>query len=63
MSRLQKEVKAKDSKIEALDKELAEVRDKSKGMQDELKCVSEQRGRLVDKVERLHAEKHQIEAR
>ncbi len=49
--------------MESLSKEVAELGEKNKETTEELKCVSEHRNTLVDKVERLHAEKHQIEAR
>jgi len=63
VTRLKKDLKSRESRIESLTKELAESKEKTREVQDELKIVSEQRNRLVDKVERLHAEKHQVEAR
>ena len=63
VTRLKKEVKSRESKIESLSKELADSKEKTREVEEELKMVGEQRNRLVDKVERLHAEKHQIEAR
>lgn len=63
MTKLKKESKVKVTRIETLTQELAQARKEQKETSEELHRVSEQRDRLVEKVERLHAEKHQVEAR
>ncbi len=63
LSKVHKESKLKSARIESLVKELAKVKEEQGGMAKELKEVTEQRDRLLDKVERLHADKHTLEAR
>jgi hypothetical protein len=43
--------------------ELEKERKKNAELASELEQVEDHRGRLLDKVERLHADKHNLEAR
>ena len=63
VAKAKKENQRKDTMIEALTQELAQAKEMQTRSAKELQQVSEQRDRLVEKVERLHAEKHQVEAR
>lgn len=63
LAKLRKENKAKSARIENLTKELGKVREEKGGLAKELEQVTEHRDRLLDKVERLHADKHTLEAR
>jgi predicted nuclease with TOPRIM domain len=63
LAKLRKENKLKTSRIEALSKELAEEKEERLKMATELGQVGEHRDRLLDKVERLYADKHVLEAR
>ena len=60
---MRKDSKTKDARIEALKLELALTREQQIATSEELQQVVGQRDRLIEKVERLHAEKHQVEAR
>ena len=58
-----KELKAKSEKIHSLMAELEKERKKNAELASELEQVEDHRNRLLDKVERLHADKHNLEAR
>ena len=53
----------KSEKIESLLAELENERKKNTELASELEKVEAHRGHLLDKVERLHADKHNLEAR
>lgn len=63
LARLRKENKLKVARIENLNKELAKEREEHQKVVTELGQVTEHRDRLLDKVERLHADKHVLEGR
>ncbi len=63
VAKLKKEGKMKNSRIESLAKELAKEQEAHMKVVEELSLVTGQRNRLLDKVERLHADKHTLEAR
>ena len=60
---LLKEGKAKDAKIETLSVELSQLRAENLKLVDSLKEVEAHRNGLLEKVERLHADKHKLEDR
>lgn len=61
--KLKKDNKMKCSHVEALSKEVATLKEKQEKTDEELQMVTGQRDRLLEKVERLHADKHSLEAR
>ena len=63
ITRLKKENKMKSSRLESLIKELCKEKERHLSAVEELQQVTGQRDRLLDKVERLHADKHTLEAR
>ena len=63
LAKLKKENKIKTSRVELLSKELAKHKEEGRKATEELKQVTEHRDRLLDKVERLCADKHTLEAR
>ena len=63
LAKLRKENKLKVARIENLNKELAKEKGEHQKVVAELGEVTEHRDRLLDKVERLHADKHVLEAR
>ena len=54
---------SRDSKIEGLEKQLKTQQDENKQMKDKLSSLEKHREYLLDKVERLHADKHKLEDR
>ena len=63
LAKLKKEQKSKSICFDALSKELATEKKEHQKVVDELEAVTSHRDRLLDKVERLHADKHTLEAR
>jgi len=56
-------VLARDNKIEELEKQLKGQQDENKQLKDKLLSLEKHREYLLDKVERLHADKHKLEDR
>ena len=54
---------SRDSKIDGLEKQLKNQQDENKQMKDQLSSLEKHREYLLDKVERLHADKHKLEDR
>ena len=54
---------ARDNKIEELEKQLKGQQDENKQLKDKLLSLEKHREYLLDKVERLHADKHKLEDR
>ena len=63
LAKLRKENKLKSARLETLSKELGKQKEERGVMAEELKQVTEHRDRLLEKVERLYADKHKLEAR
>lgn len=60
---MQKEGKAKDAKIEVLSSEVSQLRAENLKLAESLKELETHRNGLLEKVERLHADKHKLENR
>ena len=54
---------ARDNKIEELEKLLRRQQDENKQLKDKVVSLEKHREYLLDKVERLHADKHKLEDR
>ena len=53
----------RDTKVEELERQLKNQHDENKLLKDKLSSLDKQREYLLDKVERLHADKHKLEDR
>ena len=63
VTRLKKEAKTKASQMEALSAELKKTKKEKGEIGEECNRVEAHRDHLLDKVERLHADKHNLEDR
>lgn len=63
LARAKRETMVKSTQTELLNKQLAKERAELERSREELEQVTGHRDRLLDKVERLHADKHALEAR
>ena len=54
---------SRDAKVEELEKQLKGQQEEAKQLKEKLSSLEKHREYLLDKVERLHADKHKLEYR